>query len=149
MVHNIYNESIFDSPAQALVNPVNCVGIMGKGLAKQFLKKMPVACNDYFTACNNGNMKPGNVLVVGRDTKFVIHFPTKRHWKDNSRLKDIISGLKSLHSNIEFFNIKSIAIPPLGCGLGCLNWEIVKTLIIESLEDLKCEIFLYNPKGNI
>ena len=142
--------NIFESNAQAIVNTVNCVGIMGAGLALQFKKIYPANFAAYQKACRNGQVRPGRSFVfTNRSTppEYIINFPTKRHWRDSSRIEDIEAGLKDLIGIIRANNIRSIAIPPLGAGLGGLEWERVKALIQASLKGLNdVDITVYEPK---
>ena len=147
---------IFRSKAEALVNPVNCVGVMGAGLALQFKWKYLDNFKLYEAACKQGEVVPGQMHVTEppkrfgpmKNLKYIVNFPTKRHWKDESRLEDIQEGLKDLARVIQDKNIQSIAIPPLGCGLGGLNWKQVRPLI-EALdaEFPGCSIEIYKPKS--
>lgn len=117
---------ILAAEAEALVNPVNCVGVMGKGLALQFKRAFPENYIAYYKACKEGLVKPGTVFVYSDPMHMlphhIINFPTKRHWRDKSHMGDIALGLVSLVSEVRRLNIMSIAIPPLGCGLGGLQW---------------------------
>ena len=116
---------------EAIVNPVNCVGVCGKGLALEFKKRYPENYSVYSRACKNNQVVPGEMLVfTGSIT--IINFPTKRHWKDNSRLEDIDLGLQDLVRVVKKREIGSIAVPKLGCGLGKLTWEVVHAHIIEA-----------------
>ena len=131
--------NIFDSGCEALVNPVNCVGVMGKGLALQFKRRFPANFASYAAACRRRELAPGrlHVFEVGAGTpRLIINFPTKRHWRDPSRLDDIAQGLHSLASAINDNRIRSIAILPLGCGLGGLPWPDVRQLILHHLRSL-------------
>ena len=107
---------------EALVNTVNCVGVMGRGVALQFKKAYPANFAVYEKVCERGGMKPGRMLVfeTGQLTnpKYIINFPTKRHWRGDSRLDDVEAGLADLVAQVRVHGIRSIAIPPLGCGLG-------------------------------
>lgn len=139
---------IFKSDAEALVNTVNCVGIMGRGLALQFRKAFPGNFKAYEIACKANQVQPGKMFVYDFDRlyspRFIINFPTKRHWKNNSRIEDIQSGLTDLISVVRQQQIRSIAIPPLGCGLGGLIWENVKPLIVEAFQPLpEVVVFLF------
>lgn len=121
---------IFASNAAALVNPVNCVGVMGKGLALQFKTRYPGIFLEYRDACRAGLVAPGRMFVSkAHDGRVIIHFPTKRHWGDKSRLEDIRSGLVDLRRVIQEMHIPSVAIPAIGAGLGGLPWEMVKQFI--------------------
>jgi O-acetyl-ADP-ribose deacetylase (regulator of RNase III) len=135
--------------ANALVNTVNCVGIMGRGVALQFKKAFPSNFDQYKDACDRGEVVPGRMFITERHAlsgpRFIINFPTKRHWKGKSRIEDIESGLDALRSEIETRSIKSIAIPPLGAGLGGLNWSDVRSRIEQRLGDLDIDIIVYEP----
>ncbi len=115
---------LLTADVEALVNTVNCVGVMGKGLALQFKKTYPDNFKEYESACKVGEVKPGSMLIVATNRiinpKFIINFPTKRHWKDHSRVEDIRSGLAALVADLKTLEIASVAVPPLGCGLGGL-----------------------------
>lgn len=142
-------KSIFETGAEALVNPVNIVGVMGAGLAKQFKIRYPDNFKCYQYECFGKRMKMGHVFTYKTDIqnpKYIINFPTKRHWKEQSKVEYISSGLFSLIKGIEDNRIQSIAIPALGCGLGGLNWNDVKPLILKAFEQLpNVELFLFNP----
>ena len=115
--------------ADALVNTVNTVGVMGKGLALQFKRAFPAAFDAYRKAVQAGEVQPGRMHVFNTARLelplYIIHFPTKRHWRDSSRLEDIEAGLTALVTEVERLGIHSIAIPPLGCGNGGLAWTSV------------------------
>ena len=146
MIHFQFG-NIFDSSAQALVKPINCVGVMGKGLALQFKQKYPEMFEAYKEACRKKWIKIGNLFVFTEKDKLIIGFPTKKHWKDKSELKYIEIGLIKFVELIKERNIKSIAIPALGCGLGQLKWDDVCDLMIKYLEPLNnVEIFVYLPQ---
>lgn len=141
---------ILQTEAEALVNTVNCVGVMGRGIALQFKKAFPKNFTDYKSACDDGEVVPGRMFVHQRHAldlpRFIINFPTKRHWRGKSRIEDIKSGLEDLYNVIRENNIQSIAIPPLGSGLGGLNWMDVRPLIIEALGDIEnLELILHDP----
>lgn len=143
---------ILEAEAEALVNTVNCVGVMGRGIALQFRKAFPDVFKTYKSACDRKELHLGMVLVHDlnrlENPHLVINFPTKRHWKGNSRLDDIEAGLEALVSEIRERKIKSIAVPPLGCGLGGLDWDIVRPIIegaFQELEDVR--VYLYEPSG--
>jgi len=146
---------IFESDAQALVNPVNCVGKMGKGLALEFKKRYPGMYRIYKAQCDDKKLFIGQVLtytIFSEDGnidnyKYIINLPTKLHWINNSQYRYIKDGLEELVQEVKLLKIKSIAIPPLGCGLGGLDWYIVKdqiTKVFENLEDV--EVMVYEPK---
>lgn len=129
MLELIEKGNIFNSSCEFLVNPVNCVGVMGKGLALEFKNKYPLNFEIYKKACDNASFNIGNLLIVPVDNKFIVNFPTKKHWRNKSDLEFIKIGLEELKVAIKEFNIKSIALPKLGCGLGGLDWNEVFDLI--------------------
>ena len=131
--------NIFDSGCDALVNPVNCVGVMGKGLALQFKHRFPANFTSYAAACRRRDLAPGRLHIFDAGAgvpRLIVNFPTKRHWREASRLDDVARGLDALASAIASNRIRSIAIPPLGCGLGGLPWPRVRTLILHHLSSL-------------
>jgi O-acetyl-ADP-ribose deacetylase (regulator of RNase III) len=140
--------NILDAEAEALVNTVNCVGVMGRGIALQFKHAFPGNFKAYASACERGAVQPGRMFVfdTGELTlpRYIINFPTKRHWRGKSRIEDIQSGLEALVQEIQLRGIRSIAVPPLGSGLGGLDWQQVKPLIERALgavQDLQVQIF--------
>lgn len=142
--------NILAEDAEALVNTVNCVGIMGRGIALQFKKAFPDNFKAYAAACEREDIHPGQMFVyeTGLLTtpRYIINFPTKRHWRGNSRMEDIESGLVALVQEIEARNIRSIAIPPLGSGLGGLNWDDVRPRIEQALRGLNdLQIIVFEP----
>ena len=139
---------ILSEDAEALVNSVNCVGVMGRGVALQFKEAFPGNYNAYVAHCKRNEMQPGRVFVfeTGETVfpRYIINFPTKRHWRGKSRLEDIESGLASLTKAIRSRGIRSIAIPPLGSGLGGLHWPTVRARLetaLKQCEDVKVVIF--------
>lgn len=143
---------ILAEDAEALVNTVNCVGIMGRGIALQFKRMFPENFKAYTARCKRNKMRPGEVFVfeTGQAVapRYIINFPTKRHWRGKSRIEDIESGLASLAKEIRARNIQSIAIPPLGSGLGGLNWADVRVHIQAALEGLdEVQIVIFEPGG--
>jgi O-acetyl-ADP-ribose deacetylase (regulator of RNase III) len=139
---------ILAEDAEALVNTVNCVGIMGRGIALQFKNRFPENFKAYETACKRQTVRPGKMFVFETGTltfpRYIINFPTKRHWRGKSRLADIEAGLAALSDEIRARGIVSIALPPLGCGLGGLDWAQVRPLIdkaLASFPDLKTTVF--------
>ena len=139
---------IFESKAQALVNTVNCVGIMGKGLALEFKKRFPDMFRDYFIRCKRGEVQLGKPYLYKRLTPpWILLFPTKQDWRSVSRLSDIEAGLRYLELKYEEWNITSIAVPPLGCGLGKLEWSIVGPTLYRHLRKLEIPVELYAPHG--
>lgn len=145
--------NLLHDEAEALVNTVNCVGIMGKGIALQFKQAYPDVFTEYEKACRREEVQPGKMHIVETKTlfnpKYIINFPTKRHWKNKSRMEDIESGLVDLIKVIKELNIKSIAVPPLGCGNGGLRWVEVQPKIEAAFEQLlDVEVHLYQPAGS-
>ena len=138
---------ILTEGAEALVNTVNCVGVMGRGLALQFKKAFPDNFDAYAAACRQGTVQPGRLFVFETGwmyPRYIINFPTKRHWRDKSRMEDIEAGLATLTREIRERNIGSIALSPLGSGLGGLDWAAVRPRIEASLgelDDLKVVVF--------
>ena len=132
--------NIFHIEAEALVNPVNCQGVMGRGLAAQFKRQYPAMFRDYARACGQGQLTTGQVHtfpVPGTGyPRYIINLPTKDHWRDPSRLAYIETGLQALQLELTRLTIRTVAIPPLGCGLGGLDWKHVQPLIHGAMEPL-------------
>lgn len=145
--------NLLEAPVEALVNTVNTVGVMGKGVALQFKNAFPENFKAYSDAVKSGSFHLGEVLVVRVKTvgtaSYVINFPTKAHWRFPSRLEWIQSGLKDLHAKIQKYGIRSIALPPLGCGNGGLDWNQVRHLIENELSDLDADIIIYEPSQKV
>ena len=140
--------NIFDSPAQVLTNTVNCVGVMGKGLALEFKRRYPEMFQDYRIRCKTGSVEIGKPYLWENDEVQILNFPTKRHWRQSSHLDDIVAGLKYLAENYEEMGIHTIALAPLGCGNGGLNWSDVKLLMEQHLGEIPdLEVFAYLPRG--
>lgn len=144
--------NILAEDAEALVNTVNCVGVMGRGVALQFKKAFPDNFDAYGRACNRGEVKPGRMFVfeTGRldNPRYIVNFPTKRHWRGKSRIEDIEAGLDALVVVIGERNIRSIAVPPLGSGLGGLDWSAVRPSIEAALRPLKeTRVTVFEPAG--
>jgi len=151
MIHYFFGD-ILSCNADALVNTVNCVGVMGKGLALQFKHAFPENFRLYKEACDRGEVVPGRMFVYERSQttppRFIINFPTKRHWRDKSLIKDIELGLIDLAFVIREKNIASIAVPPLGCGLGGLNWSDVRPLIEKILGQINdVHVIVFEPRS--
>lgn len=142
---------ILGADAEALVNTVNCVGVMGRGVALHFKNAYPENFKAYAVACDRGEVKPGRMFVfqTGQLTpRWIINFPTKRHWRGKSRIADIESGMDALVEEIRTRGIKSVAIPPLGSGLGGLEWSEVRSIIERSLKTVPgVEVTIYEPGG--
>lgn len=145
--------NLLEADAEALVNTVNCVGVMGKGVALQFRQAYPDNYQAYRRACDRHELHPGQMLVWRTDRaenpRYIINFPTKRHWKGKSRLDDIDSGLIALVAEVQVREIKSIAVPPLGCGNGGLDWADVRPRIEAAFAGLPAtRVLLFEPAGS-
>lgn len=148
---------LFLDKAEALVNTVNCVGVMGKGVAYQFKHRWVDNYKAYKKACNAKELRPGRMLVFevtnlfGQDSpKFIVNFPTKDHWRAKSKLEYISDGLDALVEAINKYKIKSIALPPLGCGNGGLDWNIVRPMMTERLSKLEgVDVSIYVPRDEV
>jgi O-acetyl-ADP-ribose deacetylase (regulator of RNase III) len=143
---------ILKADAEALVNTVNCVGVMGRGIAAQFKRAYPKNFSTYQQACKRHEVQPGRMLIVETgplaNPRWVINFPTKRHWRGNSRLEDIDAGLAALVADVGRLGITSIAVPPLGCGLGGLDWAVVRPRIEQAFAALPdVTVLLFEPDG--
>ena len=141
---------ILKSNAQTLINTVNCVGVMGKGIALEFKNRFPEMYEDYVGRCHRGEIKPGIPYVY--QTLFppqIVNFPTKDHWKSLSKVSDIERGLQCLAEHYQDWGITSLAIPPLGCGNGQLDWRIVGPLIYRFAKSLAIPVEIYAPYGTV
>ena len=143
---------ILKCEVEALVNTVNCVGVMGRGIALQFKNAYPENFKAYAAACQGGEVLPGRMFVFETGQlvppRYIINFPTKRHWRGKSRIEDIETGLAALVEAIRVKHIRSIAIPPLGSGLGGLEWAEVKPRIEAAMRGLaNVRVVVYEPKG--
>ena len=146
--------NLLESDAEALVNTVNTVGVMGKGIALQFKNMFPNNFREYSKACQNNEVKVGKLLISEEDSllsgkKIIINFPTKTNWRLPSEFKYIESGLIDLVKEIKERKINSIAIPPLGAGNGGLDWSKVKPILEKYLSEVDCEIYIYEPSQSI
>ena len=145
--------NLLKADVEALVNTVNCNGYMGRGIALQFKKAFPDNNRAYEQVCKDGKLIPGRMLVFETgafiNPKFIINFPTKRNWRNKSRIEDIESGLTALVQEVRERQIRSIAIPPLGCGLGGLRWADVRPSIEKAFHSLpSVRVVLFEPKGS-
>lgn len=143
---------ILTEDAEAIVNTVNCVGVMGRGIALQFKNAFPENFKAYAAACKREEVQPGRMFVFETggltNPRYIINFPTKRHWRGKSRMEDIESGLKALTHVIKERGIHSLAIPPLGSGLGGLDWSQVRSKIKDALKTLPdVQVIIFEPKG--
>lgn len=145
---NVLIGDIFKSEAQTLINTVNCVGVMGKGVALEFKKRFPEMFKDYAERCKRGQVKLGRPYLYRRVVPpWVLNFPTKDHWRSVSRLADIIKGLEHLARHYQEWGITSLAVPPLGCGHGQLEWRVVGPTLHRHLKRLAIPVDLYAPFG--
>ncbi|MCX5670707.1 MAG: macro domain-containing protein [Planctomycetota bacterium] len=144
--------NILEANAEALVNTVNCEGYMGKWIALQFKQAYPENFRAYERACHAHEVQPGRMFTVATghmvNPKYIINFPTKRHWRGASRIEDIRTGLKALVQEVKRLGIQSIAVPPLGCGNGWLNWWEVRPMIEQALQAVPdVRVLLFEPRG--
>lgn len=142
--------NLLDADVEALVNTVNTVGVMGKGLALQFKRCFPSNYEVYLRACRRGEVQVGRMLVVETaprtGPRFIINFPTKKHWRDPSRLEYVRAGLGALIREVRARGIRSIAVPPLGCGNGGLAWSEVRPLIDRAMIELPgVRVLVFSP----
>jgi len=139
---------LFESEAQTLVNTVNSVGVMGKGIALEFKKRFPAMYEDYLRRCEAGEVKLGRPYLYKRPTSpWILNFPTKDHWRSVARLADIVAGLRYLVRHYREWGIESLAVPPLGCGFGGLEWRVVGPTLYRHLKLLEIPVELYAPHG--
>lgn len=141
---------LFNVDVEAIVNPVNTVGVMGKGLALEFKKRYPANMTAYAAACRRAEVRTGQMFTTATQTStgpaWIINFPTKQHWRDSSQLEWVVAGLRDLRRVILAKKIQSIAIPALGAGLGGLFWPDVKQAIEEALADLTgVKVLVFEP----
>lgn len=137
-------KDIFNSNCEAIINPVNLVGVMGAGLAAQFKNKYPINYKKYKEACDNNQFKIGTCLTIKEKEKFIVNFPTKIHYKDPSKIEYIEKSLEALERHIKYFEIKSVAFPAVGAGLGGLDWNEVKKLLdnfVKKHSEIQFEIY--------
>ncbi|MBD3375030.1 hypothetical protein GF406_08355 [candidate division KSB1 bacterium] len=148
MITQIKIGDILASSAQTLINTVNCVGVMGKGIAAEFKTQFPDMFKDYKERCENGLVKPGIPYLYKRLLPpWIINFPTKDHWRSVSKMHDIKKGLSIIVEKYKEWGIQSLAVPPLGCGNGQLLWENVGPLIYQYLDTIDIPVELYAPYG--
>ena len=139
---------IFDEDVEALVNSVNCVGVMGRGLALQFKSAFPDNYKAYRAACKRGEVRPGEMFIFERpglnNPRYIVNFPTKRHWRSKSNIRDVVAGLEALAQEIRAREIRSIALPALASDLGGLDWQQVRPEIetaLGGLDDVRIVVF--------
>jgi O-acetyl-ADP-ribose deacetylase (regulator of RNase III)/uncharacterized protein YwgA len=140
--------NVIESKAQTLVNTVNCVGVMGKGVALQFKERFPDMFKDYLARCHRGEVALGRPYIYKTGGRaWILNFPTKHHWRSVSSLQDIVLGLKYLRDHYKEWGVTSLAVPPLGCGQGKLDWRIVGRVLYQHLSQLDIPVELYAPVG--
>lgn len=138
--------NLLDSEAEALVNAVNCVGVMGKGIALEFKKRYPEVFREYALCCQGGGVqRPGDVWGMRAQGKVIIHAFTKDHWRDKSQLEAVSTCAWRLRVVAGAFEVKSLAVPALGCGNGGLSWDDVKPILVKELGNLKADVEIYEP----
>lgn len=141
--------SLFESPAKVLVNTVNTVGVMGKGIAKTFKDVYPEMFRQYQQLCEKKQLHTGKLWLYKTDHKWILNFPTKAHWRQPSKPEYVEGGLKTFVSSYAVQGITSIAFPKLGCGNGELDWEaVVQPMMIQYLGNLAIDIFVYDLDGD-
>ena len=145
--------NLFEADVEAITNAVNCIGVMGKGIALEFKKRFPQNFLAYKAACDHGELQLGRVFIHdnGPSSKhrYIVNFPTKHHWRDTSRLADIRTGLETLAIDLERLQIHSIALPALGCGLGGLDWMDVRLEIAKTFATSKSvKVLVFSPLTN-
>ena len=151
--------NLFDAKTQAIVNTVNCVGVMGKGVALEFKKRWPENFKAYKKKCDQNEIKTGKMFVFDNnsslfentsDFEYLINFPTKNHWRSKSKIEYVTEGLEDFIFQVKKLNIKSVAIPPLGCGNGGLSWSQVKLLIVDKVSELPdVQWIIYQPREKV
>jgi O-acetyl-ADP-ribose deacetylase (regulator of RNase III) len=149
MIKYVSNGDIFASGADALVNAVNIVGVMGKGIALTFKKRFPGMYEEYRKKCQQNRLQIGIIDVYLDETPVVINFPTKKHWKDPSKLEYIEKGLENFCARYADWGIKSVAFPQLGCGLGGLKWSEVQPIMEQYLALLEIDVEVYVDLKNL
>ena len=143
---NLVTDDLFDSEAQTLVNAVNCVGVMGKGIALAFKRRFPEMFAEYRERCKRGDVRLGEPYQYrGQSLPYVLNFPTKNHWRVPSKLEDIVAGLAYLEAHYHAWGITSLAVPALGCGAGQLSWDVGGPVLYDALDRLAIPVALYAP----
>jgi len=145
----IVSGNLFQSNAQTWVNPVNCVGVMSKGIAREFKKLFPDMFNDYVLRCAQHQVNLGQPYLYKRTAlPWILVFPTKLHWRNSANLNAIVNGLHYLQANYKQWKVTSLAVPALGCGLGNLNWHLLCPTFVNLLSSLNIPVELYMPHSN-
>ena len=139
---------LFASKMQTIVNTVNCVGVMGKGIALEFKKRFPDMYQDYVARCAAKQVRLGQPYLFRQLVPpWILNFPTKDDWRSVSRLSDIVAGLEYLEQHYQEWGITSLAVPPLGCGQGQLEWRVVGPTLFRYLSRFQVPVELYAPHG--
>lgn len=146
----VVSGDLFEADVDAITNAVNCVGVMGRGIALAFKNRFPDNFIAYKQACDDGTLRPGSVFVFdcgeSEHPRYIVNFPTKDHWRNSSNLADIEAGLRALSDEIDRLGIRSIALPALGCGLRGLDWERVRNAVEGRFhENATIQVLLYSP----
>ena len=139
-----HRTSLMTSSAQTVVNTVNTVGVMGKGLAAAFKERYPEMFHDYKNVCKNGSLEPGSSWLWKGDDQWVLNLATKKHWRNPSKIEYVRDGLIEFRRNFESAGIREIAFPRLGCGNGGLEWKEVKPLMVNHLHDLPVTVYIHD-----
>lgn len=138
--------NLLDSEAEALVNAVNCVGVMGKGIALEFKKRYPEVFQEYARRCRIEEKRPGDVWAIRYYERWIVHAFTKGHWREKSKLTYIVDCARYIALFVKASKLESIAIPALGCGNGGLPWPAVKQILEEALGDVRADVEIYEPR---
>ncbi|MCC6612395.1 MAG: macro domain-containing protein [Anaerolineae bacterium] len=142
----VVSGDLFQSQAQTLTNAVNCAGVMGKGIALEFKRRFPAMVEDYVRRCEMNEIRLGVPYVYSStDHPWILNFPTKQHWRSKSKLDAIVAGLDYLTQHYQTWGVSSLAVPALGCGLGQLDWDTVKPIMLDYLGRMSIPIELYAP----
>jgi len=144
---SILSGNILDSTCQTLVNPVNCVGVAGAGLALEFKNRFPAVHEEYVGLCRKGAMTPGRPRLV-RGKQNIVLFPTKNHWQYPSDIQWVAGGMSILRAHRAAWGIESLAVPALGCGLGGLRWPEVKRVMVRHLFAMRTRAEIYVPRAD-
>ena len=140
----LVNHDLFKSPAQTLVNTVNTEGVMGKGIAKEFKKRFPAMFKEYRALTDHSELEIGQLHVWRGPSKWVLNFPTKTTWRKPSKLSYVEEGLRKFVVSYEQLGIESVSFPPLGCGNGNLDWDVVRPIMFEYLSSVKIPVFIHD-----
>ncbi|MEX0943643.1 MAG: macro domain-containing protein [Pseudomonadales bacterium] len=148
MLH-FHRTSLMTSQAQTLVNTVNTVGVMGKGIAAEFKSRYPKMFEEYKLICEQGELKPGSIWLWKGDQTWVLNFATKKHWRSPSKIEWIQHGLMEFRRDYQKLGIREIAFPRLGCGNGGLDWADVRPLMVKHLQDLPIKVYIHDFERDV